>query len=362
MWSIVNSMGNPAHNMGAYKSQKREFSLSVEKVPIVPGKTFSNPNFVIKHHPSIHSHRNNFIPIPVEKFSHTDSSNTSSKPQNTNSALKNSSQSLVDTLKKHHLDTIKSPEIVETSPAQPMCSKKRSKRNRKNRRRRTPDKNTNTRNYIKDMMDVEIDLDTSLSYTDISVSPKMPHTTFNLTDFIVNKPCKIPKAATCTNNEYDTDEDEFVATIISVSPSNVNRACMRERQVSVSESEDSFIVFNDRTDEGLESSEESESESEDEWEETEDEGEDEVDFASPAIPIKRVRFAGDEELCQVHNMVQWSFAYQQARKGPWEEYARDRDRFSRKVADIEKILTPVFDAAHRSKVYRERFKDRTFKK
>lgn len=354
-------MGNPGHNMGPFKSQKREFSLSVEKVPIVPGKTFSNPNFVIKHHPSVHSHRNNFIPIPIEKFSHTDS-----KPLSTNSALINSSQSLVDTLKEHHLDTIKSPEI-QTSVTQPtnMCSRKRSRRNRRNRRRKTSSKSSNqkdTKTYINDMMDIEVDMDLSLSCPDISVSPKMTCTTFNLTDFIVDKPYKLPKAATCTMKECESDEDEFVATIISVSPSNVNISCMRERQVSISESEDSFIVFNDGTDEELESSEESDSETEEECEETEEEGEDVVDFVSPVIPAKRVRFPEDRKLCQVHNMVQWSFAYKHARKGPWEEYARDRDRFSRKSAEIELLVAPVFDAAHRSKIYRERFKDTPFLK
>lgn len=74
-----------------------------------------------------------------------------------------------------------------------------------------------------------------------------------------------------------------------------------------------------------------------------------------------MRFADDDDLCHVHTMVQWSYAYQQARKGHWEEYARDRDRFSRKAAEIEKILVPIFDAAHRSKVYRERFENTNLK-
>nr|CAI5855152.1 unnamed protein product [Callosobruchus analis] len=57
-------------------------------------------------------------------------------------------------------------------------------------------------------------------------------------------------------------------------------------------------------------------------------------------------------------MVQWSYAYQQARKGPWEEYARDRDRFRKRVQDLENILTPVFNSKHRESVYSERFKDK----
>lgn len=75
------------------------------------------------------------------------------------------------------------------------------------------------------------------------------------------------------------------------------------------------------------------------------------------LPFLQVRFAEEGDLCHVHNMVEWSEEYHQARKGPWEEYARDRDRFNRKAAEIEKILMPVFDAALRSKVYAERFRD-----
>lgn len=290
----MNSMGNPAHSAGPFKNQKREFSLTVGKVPIVPGKTFSNPNFVIKHHPSVHSHKNSFVPTQIEKINRSDSSNC--KQLNTNSALINSSQSLVDTLKEHHLDTIKSPEPnrqVETSNTQPsrMCNKKNSRGNRRTRRRKALGKNSNqndTKNYMRDMMDMEIDTDTHFSYTDISVSPKTPDNTFCLTDFIVDKPRKIHKAATGVENDHESDDEEILATIISLSPSSVDKTCMRERQVSMSESEDSFIVFNDGTDEEVESSDESDSETEEEWDD--EEGEDEVDFAFSVIPVKKVSF------------------------------------------------------------------------
>lgn len=287
-------MGSHAHSVGPFKSQKREFSLNVAKVPIVPGKTFSNPNFVIRHHPSVHNQKNNIIPTPVEKINHTDSSNTH-KALNTNSALINSSQNLIDTLKDHHLDTVKSPEPKQLNTQPPrMCNKKRSRRNRRNRRKKASGKNSNQKDAksdMKDMMDTEIDLDISLNYTDISVSPKFPNNTFNLTDFIVEKPCKTPKMTPNMTNKYESDGEEFIATIISVSPSNISRNFVKERQVSMSESEDSFIVFDDETDEELESSEESESETEEEWDE--EEAEDEVDFIFPVVPMKKVSIVYD---------------------------------------------------------------------
>lgn len=56
--------------------------------------------------------------------------------------------------------------------------------------------------------------------------------------------------------------------------------------------------------------------------------------------VKRVTFKSDSELVVIHHIVAWSFAYRQARKGPWEEYARDRDRFSRRIECCASILEP----------------------
>lgn len=69
----------------------------------------------------------------------------------------------------------------------------------------------------------------------------------------------------------------------------------------------------------------------------------------------QVRFADDDKLCEVHQMVMWSYAYQSARKGPWEEYARDRARFKRRVVNIETIIGHVFTGEHRSRIYEQRF-------
>ena len=55
---------------------------------------------------------------------------------------------------------------------------------------------------------------------------------------------------------------------------------------------------------------------------------------------KHVSFKPDCELVVVHNMVAWDFAYRAARKGPWEEYARNRQHFRRRIDTLSSILTP----------------------
>ncbi|XP_044260656.1 uncharacterized protein LOC123008729 [Tribolium madens] len=114
----------------------------------------------------------------------------------------------------------------------------------------------------------------------------------------------------------------------------------RQRQVSVCESEDSFVIFFGEEEERL--SEVSEA----------TEG---FDSCDSIVPIKKVRFASDSRLCEIHPMIMWSYAYQAARKGPWEEYARDRDRFNKRVRKTEAIIGHVFTDEHRSKIYQQRF-------
>ena len=57
----------------------------------------------------------------------------------------------------------------------------------------------------------------------------------------------------------------------------------------------------------------------------------------------KVRF-GD---VKVYNVIAWGHAYRQARCGPWEEQARDRERFKRRVKNLEPLLSRVLDPHHR---------------
>lgn len=62
---------------------------------------------------------------------------------------------------------------------------------------------------------------------------------------------------------------------------------------------------------------------------------------------KKVRFS---PVVQVHVMHTWPFARQASRKGHWEEMARDRDRFRRRVLETEKAIGHCLSPAHREKM------------
>ncbi|XP_047452525.1 protein phosphatase 1 regulatory subunit 15B [Mugil cephalus] len=63
--------------------------------------------------------------------------------------------------------------------------------------------------------------------------------------------------------------------------------------------------------------------------------------------LKKVRFS---PVVQLHVMRTWPFARQASRKGPWEEMARDRDRFQRRVRETEQAIGHCFTQSHRDKI------------
>lgn len=66
----------------------------------------------------------------------------------------------------------------------------------------------------------------------------------------------------------------------------------------------------------------------------------------------RVRFNLEP---QVHTMFQWDYAYRAARRGPWEEMVRDRERFRSRIHCIERIIDPILSSQHRKCVWQDRF-------
>lgn len=50
-------------------------------------------------------------------------------------------------------------------------------------------------------------------------------------------------------------------------------------------------------------------------------------------------------------MCTWNYAYRAARKGGWEQIARDHDRFQRRIREIESIIRPVLNMNHRQKIF-----------
>ena len=59
---------------------------------------------------------------------------------------------------------------------------------------------------------------------------------------------------------------------------------------------------------------------------------------------KRVRFAEGSSLVMVRQICAWSFAYRKARRGPWEEFARDRVHFRRRIDNVALVLEPCLAA------------------
>lgn len=126
------------------------------------------------------------------------------------------------------------------------------------------------------------------------------------------------------------------------------------------DSEDSYcIVFetgsdlNCRNEIDEESGNEFDSSDEDQEEEEEEEGEDESeDESNIEASASKVRF---NLTPKVHIMVQWDYAYRAARRGPWEEMARDRERFKGRINSIDRVLRPILSTQHRTRIWQERF-------
>lgn len=60
----------------------------------------------------------------------------------------------------------------------------------------------------------------------------------------------------------------------------------------------------------------------------------------------------------IHVIRAWDFAYRQARKGDWIMAARDRERFRKRIDDLEPVLGPALEPTVRAKIYAERFSSR----
>lgn len=66
--------------------------------------------------------------------------------------------------------------------------------------------------------------------------------------------------------------------------------------------------------------------------------------------IKKVRFS---PVVTIHPLIVWDYASRAARRGPWEEMARDRSRFSRRISEVGALLERCLEKEHRAKIWRK---------
>lgn len=59
---------------------------------------------------------------------------------------------------------------------------------------------------------------------------------------------------------------------------------------------------------------------------------------------------------KVNDLYVWLYAYREARKGKWEQAARDRHRFKSKIFDLEIVISPILRLPHRAQIFQQRFK------
>lgn len=68
---------------------------------------------------------------------------------------------------------------------------------------------------------------------------------------------------------------------------------------------------------------------------------------SKKCKVKRVRF---DLRPIVHVMRAWKFAYAQARKGHWQQIGWDHQRFGRRINELSRLLSPILATDHRQMI------------
>ncbi|KNC22287.1 hypothetical protein FF38_12907 [Lucilia cuprina] len=160
-----------------------------------------------------------------------------------------------------------------------------------------------------------------------------------------------------TNNEHDDIDDSFIE--FAYRDDDCDGKNDEEEVDDDNDDEDDDDVDDDNEEDYVDG----EDDDDDYYDEDlDDDDNDVVDFSyeCPILPApklncdkkKKVRFNTKPT---VHVMHTWNYAYRAARKGEWEMYARDRERFKLRIQRAASTLNPILEREHRQKIYEKRF-------
>ncbi|GAB0092816.1 hypothetical protein DMENIID0001_078520 [Sergentomyia squamirostris] len=169
--------------------------------------------------------------------------------------------------------------------------------------------------------------------------------------FGYDSPKNTPESGSSTSSACDR------VLKLTTCPKTNNLSRFDRRRSASEDSEDSFVIFTDGVCDLDESDNECLDDSSDSEKSCSSDSEDDENESYPkqldsGFEERKVRFNLKPE---VHVICAWNFAYRQARKGTWDQVARDRDRFEKRILSLEHVLKPVLQRDHREKMYRERF-------
>jgi hypothetical protein len=88
-----------------------------------------------------------------------------------------------------------------------------------------------------------------------------------------------------------------------------------------------------------------------EWNEFYETSVDTMEESSLSGQRRVVQFCTQTSVVTVPNQLEWADAYEEARRGPWEEYARDRDRFQHRIKAAADVIGWVLGAEHRARKF-----------